>query len=44
VGETFAARERWDAMRVAGRAFVETERNWTASVARYRAVYARVTA
>jgi PEP-CTERM/exosortase A-associated glycosyltransferase len=44
VGETFASRERWDAIRVAGRAFVESERNWTASVARYRAVYARVTA
>ena len=44
VVETFASRQRWDAMRIAGRAFVETERNWTASVARYRDVYARATA
>jgi len=31
--------ERWDALRDAGRAFVETERNWQASVGRYRDVY-----
>ncbi len=31
---------RWPALRQAGRAFVETERNWAASVARYRQVYA----
>jgi glycosyltransferase involved in cell wall biosynthesis len=29
----------WDAMKQAGRRFVETERNWAASVARYRGVY-----
>ena len=29
----------WDAMKRNGRAFVESERNWTASVARYRGVY-----
>lgn len=29
----------WDALRQAGRRFVETERNWAASVARYRDVY-----
>lgn len=29
-----------DAMRVAGRQYVETERNWTASVAHYESVYA----
>jgi glycogen synthase len=29
----------WDDMKQAGRRFVETERNWTASVARYRGVY-----
>lgn len=29
----------WDAMKQAGRRFVETERNWAASVARYRRVY-----
>ena len=29
----------WDSMKRNGRAFVEAERNWAASVARYRAVY-----
>ncbi|MFN3543465.1 MAG: TIGR04063 family PEP-CTERM/XrtA system glycosyltransferase [Thiobacillus sp.] len=29
----------WDAMKQAGRRFVEAERNWAASVARYRGVY-----
>jgi PEP-CTERM/exosortase A-associated glycosyltransferase len=29
----------WDAMKKNGRQFVETERNWAASVARYRGVY-----
>jgi PEP-CTERM/exosortase A-associated glycosyltransferase len=33
-------REGWQAQREAGRRFVETERTWQASVARYRAVYA----
>lgn len=32
---------RWAGIRAAGRRFVETERNWTASVSRYAAVYAR---
>lgn len=31
---------RWPALHAAGRAFVEGERNWAASVARYKAVYA----
>ncbi|MCB1876798.1 MAG: glycosyltransferase, exosortase A system-associated [Chromatiales bacterium] len=31
--------ETWPAMRAAGRAFVETERNWPVSVARYRPIY-----
>ncbi|WP_432383659.1 TIGR04063 family PEP-CTERM/XrtA system glycosyltransferase [Duganella sp. P38] len=34
-----ATPERWPALRAAGRRFVEDERNWGASVARYRAVY-----
>ena len=38
------APQRWPALRTAGRAFVETERNWTASVARYRRVYGSVLA
>jgi glycosyltransferase involved in cell wall biosynthesis len=29
----------WDSMKQNGRQFVETERNWAASVARYRGVY-----
>lgn len=32
----------WDALKQRGRAFVETERNWTASVARYRGIYERL--
>jgi len=34
----------WPALRAAGRAFVERERNWTASVARYAPVYERLAA
>lgn len=37
------APERWPAMKAAGRRFVETERNWKASVARYRDIYNRLT-
>jgi PEP-CTERM/exosortase A-associated glycosyltransferase len=39
VVELLGQREAWDAQREAGRRFVESERNWPASVARYRAVY-----
>ncbi|RJG27563.1 TIGR04063 family PEP-CTERM/XrtA system glycosyltransferase [Massilia cavernae] len=35
-----AAPERWQQLRDNGRAFVESERNWAASVERYKAVYA----
>ena len=35
-------RERWPELRRAGREFVERERNWAASVARYRSVYDRL--
>jgi PEP-CTERM/exosortase A-associated glycosyltransferase len=35
-------RDRWPAMRDRGRRFVEAERNWGDSVARYREVYARL--
>ena len=34
-----SSRERWPAIRAAGRRFVEEERNWGDSVARYRSVY-----
>ena len=37
-----AQRECWPQMRAAGRRFVETERTWAASVARYVAPYARL--
>ncbi len=33
------AQSQWPAMRAAGRRFVETERNWKVSVARYQSVY-----
>lgn len=35
-----AQKQRWPEIRAAGRRFVEAERNWAASVARYRSVYA----
>jgi glycogen(starch) synthase len=37
-------RERWPALRAQGRRFVEEERNWTRSVARYAPVFERLTA
>ena len=36
------AQDSWPTMRAEGRRFVEAERNWTASVANYRSVYARL--
>lgn len=39
-----ARREHWPQMRLAARQHVETERSWTASAARYRAVYQGVLA
>lgn len=44
VTSLLAARDRWPALRGAGRRFVENERNWTASVAHYREVYASLAA
>jgi PEP-CTERM/exosortase A-associated glycosyltransferase len=38
----FAQRELWPALRERGRRFVESERSWAASVARYRDVYDRL--
>lgn len=35
-------RERWSELRKAGRHFVETERNWAASVARYRDIFEKL--
>ena len=41
--EFLGQRAAWDAQREAGRRFVERERNWPSSVARYREVYAFAT-
>jgi glycogen(starch) synthase len=38
-----ATPERWPQLRAAGRQFVESERNWTASIAHYRRPYAALT-
>ncbi|MDC8756860.1 TIGR04063 family PEP-CTERM/XrtA system glycosyltransferase [Janthinobacterium fluminis] len=42
VGALLADSGSWPALRQAGRAYVERERNWSASVARYGPVYARL--
>lgn len=42
VSGLFGAQGRWPALRDAGRRFVEQERNWAASVARYEPVYRRL--
>ena len=39
LARTFAEREKWPRLRAAGRAFVESERTWASSVARYRPVF-----
>jgi PEP-CTERM/exosortase A-associated glycosyltransferase len=40
--DLLAKPDRWPALRQAARRFVETERNWHVSVARYRPIYARL--
>jgi PEP-CTERM/exosortase A-associated glycosyltransferase len=35
--------QRWPALRAAGREYVENERNWPVSVARYKNIYGRLT-
>ncbi len=40
--ELLGAPQSWEALRAAGRQFVERERTWAASVARYASVYAAV--
>ena len=44
VGDLLAQPERWPALRAAGRRYVETSRNWAASVSHYPAVYQRLAA
>jgi PEP-CTERM/exosortase A-associated glycosyltransferase len=43
VGALLEAQQQWPQLRAAGRHFVENERNWPASVARYKPVYGRLT-
>ena len=42
--DLFQHPERWPALRRAARAYVESERNWQTSVARYAEIYARLPA
>jgi PEP-CTERM/exosortase A-associated glycosyltransferase len=43
VGALLAAQDQWPALRANGRAFVEHERNWPVSVARYKKIYGSLT-
>jgi PEP-CTERM/exosortase A-associated glycosyltransferase len=43
VGALLAAHDTWPQLRLAGRHYVETERNWKVSVGRYPAIYGRLT-
>jgi len=43
VGALLEAQEQWPALRAAGRHYVESERNWPVSVARYQDIYGRLT-
>lgn len=43
VGDLLLAQQQWPALRAEGRRYVETERNWHASVARYKHIYGRLT-
>ena len=42
ITEMLTHRDEWERMKRAGRSFVESERNWTNSAARYREVYSRL--
>ncbi|HWJ95117.1 MAG TPA: TIGR04063 family PEP-CTERM/XrtA system glycosyltransferase [Telluria sp.] len=43
VGELLEAQQKWPQLRAEGRKYVETERNWHVSVARYKNIYGRLT-
>ena len=43
VARMFEDRGDWESRRAAGRAFVETERDWATNVARYDPVYQKIT-
>jgi phosphatidylinositol alpha-1,6-mannosyltransferase len=42
IDQLLARRDQWPGLRAAGREFVERQRNWAASVARYRPVFERL--
>jgi phosphatidyl-myo-inositol dimannoside synthase len=42
IDQLLARRDQWPGLRAAGREFVERERNWATSVARYRPVFGRL--
>jgi glycosyltransferase involved in cell wall biosynthesis len=44
LGALLQAQDTWPALRAAGREYVETERNWRVSVARYKNIYGHLTA
>jgi glycosyltransferase involved in cell wall biosynthesis len=43
VGALLESQQQWPGLRQAGREYVETERNWPVSVARYKNIYGRLT-
>ena len=43
VGDLLDAQSTWPALRLAGREYVEVERNWPVSVARYKNIYGQLT-
>lgn len=43
VGDLLEQQDTWPQLRANGRRYVETERNWPVSVARYQDIYARLT-
>ena len=43
VGQLLERQQQWPALRAAGREYVETERNWPVSVARYKKIYGGLT-
>jgi PEP-CTERM/exosortase A-associated glycosyltransferase len=43
VGALLEAQQQWPQLRAAGRHYVESERNWPVSVARYKSIYGRLT-
>ncbi|MGZ8321305.1 MAG: TIGR04063 family PEP-CTERM/XrtA system glycosyltransferase, partial [Telluria sp.] len=43
VGQLLERQQQWPALRAAGREYVESERNWPVSVARYKKIYGGLT-